>query len=256
MAGCAARCISRDRQPADSSGAVVYEIRGIMKRVTILTGAFGSGKTECSVSLARSAGRGGEQVVLIDMDIVNNYFRSTFQEDKLAADNVTLIATDCAKSRSDMPVVSPEVFSVFAGNDDRQIIMDVGGDDIGARALGQFKGRLDGLGDDLDVLCVVNTFRPMTDTAEHILAMIDKIEKSSRLKVTGLVNNSNLSIKTTPEVVLEGDRIVGEVAEKLGIPVVYHAVHEDIDIPREVLDGLAGDEILVEGFNLPEWARE
>ena len=226
-----------------------------MKRITILTGAFGSGKTECAVSLARAAGRRGDDVALIDMDIVNAFFRSTFQEEKLTADNVELIATGTAKIGADMPVVTPEIMSVFTGSD-RRVVIDLGGDETGARALGQFKNNFEKLGEDLDVLCVVNTCRPMTDTPEKIIQMIEKMQGSSRLKVTGLVNNSNLSVKTTPEVLLEGDEIVGEVSRRTGLPVVYHAIHQDVDIPGEVREKLAGALIEVEGFNLPEWAKD
>ena len=109
-----------------------------MKRVTILTGAFGSGKTECAVALARAIGRKGDDVALVDMDIVNAFFRSAFQEEKLTADNVTLIATGTAMDRADMPVVTPEVMSIFTKKD-RIAVIDMGGDDTGARALGQFK---------------------------------------------------------------------------------------------------------------------
>lgn len=226
-----------------------------MKRVTILTGAFGSGKTECAVALARAIGRKGDDVALVDMDIVNAFFRSAFQEEKLTADNVTLIATGTAMDRADMPVVTPEVMSIFTKKD-RTAVIDMGGDDTGARALGQFSVKLKELGDDLEVLCVVNTSRPMTDSADKIMAMIEKIERSSRLKVTGLVNNSNLSIKTTPDVLKEGDEMLREVSDAAGIPVLYFAKHEGLDFPEEVLTGLEGEMIEVEGFNLPEWARE
>lgn len=226
-----------------------------MKRVTILTGAFGSGKTECAVSLARMTGRRGEKVALVDLDIVNAFFRSTFQSEKLAADGVELIATNTARERADMPVVTPEIMSVFTRKD-RKVVIDLGGDETGSRAVGQFSHALEKLDDELEVLCVVNTFRPMTDTPEKILEMIGKVERSSRLKVTGLVNNSNLSVKTTADVLKEGKAVIDEVTRLTGLPVVYHAVHEEIDIPAEVLEELGGETIRIEGFNLPEWAKD
>ncbi len=226
-----------------------------MKRITILTGAFGSGKTECAVSLARAAGRRGENVALVDLDIVNAFFRSTFQEDKLTKDGVQLIATGTAKLRADMPVVTPEVMSVFTQKD-RKVIIDLGGDETGARALGQFSRNFANLADEVDVLCVVNTCRPMTDTPEKIMEMMDKVQSSSRLKITGLVNNSNLSVKTTPEILKDGEEIVEKVSEITGLPIVYHAVHEEVDIPKEVLGELKGETIDIEGFNLPDWVKD
>ncbi|MDO4567812.1 MAG: ATP-binding protein [Clostridia bacterium] len=189
-----------------------------MKATTVLIGNFGSGKSELALNLAMRSVRGGSSTVLVDLDIINPYFRSAERKHMLEQNGVKLIYPTYAMTGVESPTVPPDVYSVFI-DEHETVLFDVGGDPSGAVALGQFKRNFDELGQ-LHVLCVVNCMRPFSATLEQNLTMMAQIQTRCRLAITGIVNNANLSYETTPQVIAEGYSMVERISRETGIPVV------------------------------------
>lgn len=186
----------------------------------IVTGHFGSGKTEFAVNLAFRLARDGNEVLLADLDIVNPYFCSRERKDELAAQGIRLVASKGADS--DLPAINPEIYALFEPGVCG--IIDAGGDAIGAQVLGRFSQKIQTI--EHELLCVVNFNRPETNTPEKAEAYLREIEYSARLSVTGLVNNTHLDHQTTMRDVLRGVKMAEELSAKTGIPVKYHAWEE------------------------------
>ncbi len=195
-----------------------------MKRITIIAGHYGSGKSEISVNLALKH----KVDYIVDLDIINPYFRSRALNELFEKHNITLVeSTIKGMLNSDMPYVSGEGRIPFV-NKDVTAIYDLGGTENGAKVLIQFTDYISDL-ENIDMLCTLNIFRPETATAELILKTITLLEAQTQLRVTGLINNTNLMDETTIEDVIEGERVITEVSEKLGIPIVYTIVEESKD---------------------------
>ena len=193
-----------------------------MKRMQIITGHYGSGKTEYAVNLALDMAKRMEHVVLADLDIVNPYFRSYEQTKRLEDAGVKVIVTSCG-GVADIPALNPEVMSVFQQKHYNGVL-DIGGDPIGARVLARFAHMIHE--DEYDLLLVLNANRPETkdvDTAEQYLR---NIEAECHLKATGIVNNTHLCAETTAEEIIKGARLAQELSQRTGLPVVHHAVQK------------------------------
>lgn len=192
-----------------------------MNRITFITGYYGSGKTEVAINLAIQ-----KQIpFVIDLDIINPYFRSRETEDLLKEHHIQVLSSGKEKSKyTDLPYISGEVFAPFYEKD-TSAIYDLGGNDIGAKLLRQFES----FEEEIDLLLVINIFRPETDNTEKILELIRKIESMGARKVTGLINNTNLLKETTHETVLEGEKIVKAVAKASGLPIKYTCIEKSLD---------------------------
>ncbi len=186
--------------------------------IYIVTGHYGSGKTEFSVNFALSLKEKNEKVILVDLDIVNPYFRSNDARALLENAGVTVIAPKYAGTNVDIPVLPPEIMRIFEEKD-AKIVIDVGGDDDGAIALGRYKAFFDNAS--YEMYLVVNTRRPLTATVSEIAEMKQNIELASRLSVSAFISNTNIADETTPEIVEEGFKIVSEVSKKTGLPVKF-----------------------------------
>lgn len=192
-----------------------------MKRITIIAGHYGSGKSEISVNLALN----NEIDYIVDLDIINPYFRSRALNDVFEENNIRLVeSTIRGKLNSDMPYVSGEAAVPFVQTD-KTAIYDLGGTENGGRVLIQFVDRIKDI-ENIDMLYVVNIFRPETATKDLIVKAIAKLEGESQLRVTGLINNTNLMHLTKLEEVLEGERVLKEVSKELNIPIKYTVVEE------------------------------
>ena len=191
-----------------------------MARIKIVTGHYGTGKTEYAVNLALSLAAPGRRVTLADLDIVNPYFRSYEQTARLEAAGVQVIVTSCG-GVADIPALNPAVLSVFQ---DPEItgVLDIGGDPIGARVLARFAPQLRQA--DFELLYVLNANRPETATAEQALAYLRGIEEQCLQKVTGIVNNTHLCAETTLEETFRGAALAKELSQRTGLPIVHHAV--------------------------------
>ena len=191
-----------------------------MKRMQIITGHYGSGKTEYAVNLALHLAQTTENVALADMDIVNPYFRSYEQAKRLEDAGIRVIVTSCG-GVADIPAINPEVMSIFQ-QEKWTGVLDIGGDPIGARVLARFAHQLKP--DDFDLLFVLNANRPETKDVESALQYMQGIEAECRQKVTGIVNNTHLCGETTAEEILKGAALAHALSERTSLPVIHHAV--------------------------------
>ena len=193
------------------------------QRITIVTGGYGSGKTEISIALARHKRRihGNDvQVSLVDLDIVNPYFRSRDKAETLESEGIHLIAPEGALRQADLPALPPAIGGAIL-NPAVQLVIDVGGDPAGATALGRYSADLKRQG--FEMLMVINPYRPHTDTAEALVQLLRRIESVSRLTVTALVNNGNMMQYSGLAELLHGQEIAGEVAKLCGLTVRFAA---------------------------------
>lgn len=192
--------------------------------ITVLVGHFGSGKTEIAVNLAVAFKSRGESVTLADLDLVKPYFRSRLARRELGALGIQVLVPEGEQVYADLPILVPQVKGLVAtaGNGAGRAVLDVGGDDLGARVLGAIAGLADP--SRTDVLFVVNARRPFAETLEEVVTKLREVEAASRLRVTGLVANTHLMEETTAEVVSEGLDLGRRLAELTGIPLLLCAV--------------------------------
>lgn len=206
----------------------MQKILSKLKNLTVVTGHFGSGKTNFAVNLARCAAKEGRKVTIIDLDIVNPYFRAADNTAELEALGVKCIVPDFANTNVDIPTLPPAVMGAIEVHErepDRLIIIDVGGDN-GAVALGMYK-RFFKEGD-YDLLYVLNKYRPLTEDIEGAAAVLDEIQYLSGLRATGVINASNLGSETAAEDILETARFATELADKYSLPLVCTAAREEL----------------------------
>ena len=196
------------------------------KRISVFVGHYGSGKTNIALNFALRLKEKGEKVSIADLDIVNPYFRTQDSKEMLREAGIKLISSEFAGSNVDLPALPPDVYSMF-DNKDICGVLDVGGDDRGALALGRY---VDGIKkeNDYDIFFVINKYRPLTKTPELTIEVLREVEDASGIKITGLINNSNLGEITTAEDVEKSSSYAEEVSRLSGLPVVYTTVHESI----------------------------
>ncbi len=187
------------------------------KRVILLAGHYGSGKTNIAVNIALSLREQGEEVVIADLDIVNPYYRTKDSEAELREAGIRLISSEYANTNVDVPALPQEMYSIV-DNKGMRAVMDIGGDDRGALALGRYAPAL--LEENsYDMLFVVNQYRPLTRDVESTIDVMREIELAGGLPFTGIINNSNLGVETTAEDVLATDAYAREVAKQTGLPL-------------------------------------
>lgn len=193
-----------------------------MKRVTIFAGHYGSGKTNIAVNYALSLAKEGKEVTIADLDIVNPYYRTKDSSEVLAKHKVELISSPYANTNVDVPALPAEAYRV-TDNTDRYAVIDVGGDDRGALAMGRYSPKL--LEENnFDMLAVINRFRPLTSDAASAVEVMREIELACKMPFTGIVNNSNLGKDTTEETVLSSLAYAEEVSRLTGLPIVMNCV--------------------------------
>lgn len=193
--------------------------KDIMKKITIITGHYGSGKTNLAVNLAMQANREGKSVAVVDLDIVNPYFRTADFKTLFEENNIKLIAPDFANSNLDIPSIQFDLEQISKSED--CLIIDVGGDDAGAVALGRYAEALSAYGDDVDMFYVINQRRYLTATPEETISLMYEIENASRMRHTAIVNNTNLGSETTLEIVENSEEFVSEISVRTGLPVIF-----------------------------------
>ncbi len=189
----------------------------------IFTGHFGSGKTEVSVNFAMELRKQkpNAKIALIDMDIINPFFRSADAKEALESEGITVEIPLYANTNVDVPALTGKMGSLIENNE-YDIILDIGGDDLGARAVGYYSEIINARPH--TIYFVANSFRPFTSTLPAALKIYDEVEASTRLKISGIINNSNLLGQTTPETVLEGLKLINEISESRNTPVLLHSV--------------------------------
>lgn len=190
-----------------------------MKHI-IITGHYGSGKSNISVNLALEYAKKEKKVFLIDCDIVNPYFRSADSKELLESNGVGLIAPLYANTNLDIPALPPDIQKVFAM--DCVAVWDIGGDDAGAVVLGRYAESIKK--DGYEMYYVLNFYRPLTETAEEMTDLMREIEVSSKLKCNAIINNSNLGTETDAKTVSDTFAEADAVAEKTGLPIKFTSV--------------------------------
>lgn len=208
----------------------------IYKRITLLCGHYGSGKTNVAVNMAYDQKEKYESVAIADLDIVNPYFRTKDSAKDFEDRGIELIASEYAGSNVDIPALPQQIYSI-CDQKDKQVIIDVGGDDRGAYALGRIAPSI--LAENnYEMLFVINCFRPLTRDADSTLEVMREIEYAANMKFTAIVNNSNLGEETTKEDVLKSLTYAEEISKKTGLPIkctsVYNRLYDDLknEIPK------------------------
>jgi len=219
-----------------------------VSEVEVYTGHFGSGKTEIVLNRAVELAAAGETVHVVDLDIVKPYFRSREVRSFLQELGINLVMPQGELSDADLPVVAPQVLGTLTSAAGR-ILFDVGGDPMGATALGSFAAMLRRRG--YRMFFVLNPYRPFTRDVPTVRRMLEDIEAASRLEVSGLVSNPNLGRETTLADLRAGYPLVQEIAAALGLPILLTAVTE------RFASDLAGDLTppvqKVTNYLLPPW---
>ena len=197
-----------------------------MKKITIVTGHYGSGKTNLSVNLAVKAASEGKSVAIVDLDLVNPYFRTADFRGFFEEKGIKMIAPDFAGSNLDVPSIQFDVEQLAINED--CLIIDVGGDDAGAAALGRYAGALMGFKDELDMLYVINQRRDLTANANEAVALMYEIEAAARMKHTAIVNNTNLGCETSLEIIEQSGEFAAKVSAKTGLPLAFTTCPEEL----------------------------
>ena len=198
---------------------VYYAQMDPSRRVTIFAGHYGSGKTNIALNYARALARAGLRTCIADLDIVNPYFRTKDSAAALAEEGIGLVVSPFANSNVDFPALPKEIYALVADRS-THVVMDVGGDDRGALALGRWTGDILAEGD-YDMLAVVNASRPLTRTPADAVATLREIEAAAGIPFTGVVNNTNLGQQTRPEDVAASVPYAQTVADTLGVQVRF-----------------------------------
>lgn len=197
----------------------------IDRRVIIFTGNYGSGKTEVSVNFTLELARRVKPVSIVDLDIVNPYFRCREAVELLEKEGVEVVVPRGETFASELPIILPEVKGAIQRTDGR-VVLDVGGDDVGARVLRGFAGLLDE--SRAELVMVLNARRPFTDTVAGAVKMVREIEAASLLSVQGLVSNTHLMEETTCELISDGVEMALAVGKELGVPLRFIAAMTEV----------------------------
>ena len=226
-----ARIVGTVRQGPDACRDSIYRVRDwgpmfpLERRVTVVCGHYGTGKTNLSINLALDCARHGEDVTLVDLDVVNPYFRSADYADVLTENGVRVVGPNFANTNLDTPSLPGAGRNVIA--EGSRVIVDVGGDDAGATALGVYSRTLADA--DPDVIYVVNRYRSMTTHAEEAVQILREIEATSHLRATCVANNSHLKQDTSEDTVLDSMGFAEEVASASGLPLRFTTAPRSLD---------------------------
>ena len=207
------------------------------KRLTLLCGHYGSGKTNVAVNLAIYMKKQYNNLVVANLDIVNPYFRTKDSLDDFKKHGIELICSEYANTNVDIPALPADMYRLTTDKSLTAVI-DVGGDDRGAYALGRLVPEIEAEGN-YEMLMVINGYRPLTPDAASTIEVMREIETACKLKFTGLVNNSNVGELTTAEYVLNSMDYAREVSNQSGLPIVMTTVKADLyDELKDKIDDL------------------
>ncbi|MGL5058279.1 MAG: hypothetical protein ACRC6A_13050 [Fusobacteriaceae bacterium] len=195
------------------------------KRIRIITGHYGSGKTEFALNYAIKLKDMGKKVAIADLDVVNPYFRSRECENLLEEKKIELLGFIIKEHGMDLPAVSGNVMKGIR-DESYDYVVDLGGDGAGARAFGSFRKSINP--DQCELLFVINAYRPETMDLMGVLAILKEVEGTLNMKVTGLVNNTHLLWETKEEDILVGEKLVCEVSKKIDVPIKYTAIKREL----------------------------
>ncbi|QAT62586.1 ATP-binding protein [Acidilutibacter cellobiosedens] len=195
------------------------------KRIRIVTGHYGSGKTEFSVNYAVELAKIKRKVALVDLDVINLYFRSREKSSLLENMGIKVISSSINAPAVDIPAISGEVYAPLE-DESYDVVLDLGGDPAGARVLGRYEEFF--VNGKYDMFYILNANRQETSTADKAIEYLKRIENMARIKVTALVNNTHMLKSTTVDDLLRGQKVALEVSEKLDIPIKYISVIKNV----------------------------
>ena len=198
------------------------------KRVYIIAGHYGSGKTNVAVNLALTIKEKGKEVRIADMDVVNPYFRTADSKKDLDDAGIELISPQFANTNLDVPSLPSQAYSLFQ-NKSAVAIIDVGGDDRGAYALGRYVPYIMEE-NDYEMCFVANFYRPLTRTAEEAYEVMQEIEQACKIKFTAIINNSNLGDDTTASDVTATDSELSKLLKLSGLKLLFTSVNETVNL--------------------------
>lgn len=197
-----------------------------MKRITLFAGHYGSGKTNIAVNYAKFIKSEGFDVAIIDLDIVNPYFRTKDSEEDLKKCGIELISSEYANTNLDAPALPKEIYAKIADKS-KKLVIDVGGDDRGAVALGRFAPDIIEE-NDFEMLYVANFYRPLTKTAEDALQVMREIELAGHIPFTGIVHNSNIGDETEVLDITKKETELNRLSNLSKLPVVFTSVTQNL----------------------------
>jgi len=218
------------------------------RRIRVITGHYGSGKTEFAVNYAVALAKQGKKVCLVDLDVVNPYFRSREKEEELSRLGVEVIASSIGGSAIDVPALSASILKPLHQKDVEAVI-DLGGDPVGARVLSRYYQDLQH--EEIDFFFVVNAYRPETADLEGALSYLRRIEATARQTITGLINNTHLMKSTKREDVLMGQELTKELSRATSIPIRYVSCLESV--AQELPEGLEGEIFPLQLYMRENW---
>lgn len=196
------------------------------KRVTLFAGHYGSGKTNLAVNFALKMQKSGKNVKIADLDIVNPYFRTKDSAKVLNDAGIELISPAFANTNLDLPALPAEVYSLVQQKDS-YAVMDIGGDDRGAYALGRYRDYI--LEEnDYEMIFVANFYRPLTRTADEAIEVMREIEAASKIPFTAIINNSNIGEATTAQTVIDTFDSANELSMKTNLPIIFTSGKPDV----------------------------
>jgi MinD-like ATPase involved in chromosome partitioning or flagellar assembly len=193
--------------------------------IVIIAGNYGSGKTEISINLAINKKRSGINVRIADLDLVNPYFRTREARNLLSKNGIDLVVPPEQYLQADLPILSPSVAGMIK-HPVQLTLIDAGGDDVGVRVLASLADAL--RGKEIRMLQVVNPFRPFTETIEGCLEMRSKIEKVSKISVSGIIGNPNLIDETTVDHIYKGNDFLKKLSAQSGLPIEFIAIASNL----------------------------
>lgn len=219
------------------------------KRISVFAGHYGSGKTNIAVNYALEINKHEQHVAIADLDIVNPYFRTKDSEKMLSEQGIKLISSIYADSNVDLPALPAEAYSVTE-NKELFAVLDVGGDDRGALALGRYMPEI--LKENqYDMFFVINKFRPMTRDAASTIEIMHEIEAAAGARFTSIINNSNLGAATTAEDIVSSLEYAEQISKSTALPIAFTTARADI-APKLKIDNVMPINIYVE----QSWQRE
>jgi hypothetical protein len=218
------------------------------RRIRVITGHYGSGKSEFAVNYAVSLAKQGKQVCLVDLDVVNPYFRSREKEEELRELGIEVIASSIGGAAIDVPAVSGSILKPLHQKE-LDAVIDLGGDPVGARVLSRFYKDLQD--EEIDVFFVVNAYRPETADLEGALSYLRRIEATARQTVTGLINNTHLLKSTKVEDVLLGQELTQALSRETQIPIRFVSCLETV--AAELPDDIEGEVFPLQLYLREQW---
>lgn len=226
--------------------------------ISIIVGHYGTGKTNLTINLALSAAQEGREVTVVDLDVVNPFFRSSDFRAFLEGHGIRLVAPQFAGTALDSPAISGKIIptihwgqdDVFGNGNKRLVLLDVGGDDVGATALGRFAPTIKAA--PYEMFYVLNARRNLTQTPQSAVEIMKEIEAKAHLEVTGLINNTHLQDETTESIIEEGIAFTNNVSNLSEKPVIFNTIPDAFIQQRTPVEPI---NTLIEAFPVQRYVR-